>query len=92
MDDTIHILEKKHIDTLKSSNIVVLKGESGIGKSYYVNKFLETLPDKDSVIKFDAHSTEISDYNTLNTTIYKLISNSKIKKEITINVLQKLAL
>ena len=35
MDDTIHILEKKHIDTLKSSNIVVLKGESGIGKSYY---------------------------------------------------------
>lgn len=92
MSDTLHLLEKKYLDAFKSSNILVIKGESGIGKSYNVNKFLESLPDKDSIITFDAHSTEVSDYNTLNTGIYKLISDEKINKEISINILQKLAL
>lgn len=92
MDNTARLLEKKHIDSLKSSNIVVLKGESGIGKSYYVNKFLESILNKYFTIKFEAYSTDVSDYNTLNIAIYKLISDSKIRKEISINILQKLAL
>lgn len=91
-ENTLRLLEKKYADTPQSSNITVLEGEGGIGKSYYLNKFLQPLSDKYFIVRFDAHSTETSDYNTLNTAIYKLISDSKIKKEISLNILQKLAL
>lgn len=92
MDETSIILSKKYNDAFYSTNIFVLKGESGIGKSYYVRNFLDSINEKKIIIKIDACSTEFSEYNTLNTTIYKLISDCQINKEISINILQKLAL
>lgn len=92
MDETSIILSKKYNDAFDSTNIFVLKGESGIGKSYYVRNFLDSINEKKFIIKIDACSTEFSEYNTLNTTIYKLISDCQINKEISINILQKLAL
>ena len=92
MDETSIIFREKYKDAFNSTNILILKGESGIGKSYYVKNFLDTTCGNKFIIKIDACSTEFSEYNTLNTAIYRLISDYQINKEISLNILQKLAL
>lgn len=76
----------------KSSSIFVARGQSGIGKTFCIDKFLEDNQQKTYIIRINAHPFDHSNYSTINNSIYKLISPQKIKKELVINILQKLAL
>lgn len=92
MDRILPLLQKKYTDTFNSSTIFTVYGESGIGKTYWIRQFLDSIKDTAVVIHFDAHTLDTPEYSTLNVGLYKLISDDKIKSEININILQKLSL
>lgn len=76
------ILNEFYKEAVEITNVTIIRGEFGIGKSFYFNKFLKsnTLEKKD-IIQIDAHPFDLSCYSTLNQAIYKYIS----KKDIDIN-------
>ena len=91
MSDIMRALEERFAEAQESSSVLVVAGESGIGKSYYIENFLESLSKK-IVIKMNGRPFDHSEYYALNMAIYKLIANNNfLKKEIGINIFQKLA-
>jgi len=92
MSEILNLLEKKYMEAQKTSSILIVSGESGIGKSFYIENFLSSLPKK-SIIRMSGHPHDCSDYYTINTAIYKLITSShRLNNEIAKKILQKLAL
>jgi len=77
-------------EACKESNIVIIRGEFGIGKTYHINNLLNSrgiLP-KD-IVQIGAHPFDESNYSTLNQAIYKYINGIDVDIEVGRRLLQK---
>ena len=70
---------------------VIIQGESGIGKSHCSRRFLDLVEKNVFVINVNGLFVEQSAYSTINSSVYKHISERAISKEITFSMLQKIA-
>lgn len=75
----------------QNGQTVILCGISGIGKSYHSKKFIDLIRDEIYLINVNGLFVEQSSYSTINSAVYKHISEQLVDKEITFNLLQKLA-
>ncbi len=91
MNDLVTELEKNYHQAEFSSKILFVEGESGVGKTYHIQKFLD-LVKKQNIIKIDGYAYGQSSYLTINSAIEKLITEKDIKREARINILQKVAM
>lgn len=61
---------------------IIIEGESGVGKSFLVDKFIEDNKDDFFVVKITGVPFERSPYNTLNKSLISLISNKIITEKL----------
>jgi hypothetical protein len=74
-----------------SSQTVIVRGESGIGKSFYSKKFIELVNEDIYLINVTGLFIEQNAYSTINSAVYKHISEKIVNKEIAFDLIQKIA-
>lgn len=76
-------------DSKKTRKTVILSGESGIGKSYQTKLFLNAIEEEAYIVNLVGYPLEQGAFNTINSAIYKHITNRAVNFEIIFNLLQK---
>lgn len=90
-NDVLAILLNAYHELDNYGRTIIISGESGIGKSYYSEKFFSLLGEDVYLIRANGLFVEQSAYGTINSAVYKHISERVLDTEITLNLLQKIA-
>lgn len=72
-----------------SGQIMILRGESGIGKSFIANKFLSELPEDHFIMRIKTSPTAKENLSSIYESLYNILSHEDLKKAKFVTLVKK---